>query len=293
MNPNPSRREKIRIIIFEADTPAGRVFDIALLWAIALSVGVVMMESVESIQDDYGSELRAAEWFFTILFTAEYALRLYVAPKRLAYARSFFGLVDFLSVLPTYLSVFIPGSQSLLTIRALRLLRIFRVLKLAPYLGEANVLSEALEASRRKVTVFMGTVLVLVMILGSAMYLIEGAASGFTSIPRSVYWAIVTLTTVGYGDITPETIPGQVLASVVMIMGYAIIAVPTGIVTAEIMHAHRGHEVTTRTCMHCLSEGHRHDARYCRDCGQELHGRLHRSAERPQTPPTESPTDVR
>ena len=266
-----SRREKIRIIIFEADTPAGRVFDITLLCAIAASVGVVMMESVAPIRDDYGPELRALEWFFTLLFTVEYALRLYVAPKRLAYARSFFGLVDFLSVLPTYLSLLIPGSQSLLTIRALRLLRVFRVLKLAPYLGEANVLSEALEASRRKVTVFMGTVLVLVTILGSAMYLIEGSASGFTSIPRSVYWAIVTLTTVGYGDITPETIPGQVLASIVMIMGYAIIAVPTGIVTAEIMHAQRGQEVTTRTCMHCLSEGHRHDAAFCRNCGKVLH----------------------
>ena len=266
-----SRREKIRIIIFEDDTPTGRVFDITLLCAIAASVGVVMMESVAPIRDDYGPELRASEWFFTLLFTVEYALRLYVAPKRLAYARSFFGLVDFLSVLPTYLSLLIPGSQSLLTIRALRLLRVFRVLKLAPYLGEANVLSEALEASRRKVTVFMGTVLVLVTILGSAMYLIEGSASGFTSIPRSVYWAIVTLTTVGYGDITPETIPGQVLASIVMIMGYAIIAVPTGIVTAEIMHAQRGQEVTTRTCMHCLSEGHRHDAAFCRNCGKVLH----------------------
>ncbi len=270
MNAAPTRREHIREIIFEADTPAGRAFDVALLWVVATSVGVVMLESVESIREQHGTGLRAAEWFFTVLFTVEYALRLYVAPRRLAYARSFFGVVDLLAVLPTYLSLLVPGLQSLLTIRALRLLRIFRVLKLVHYLGEANVLSTALRASRRKVTVFFGTVLVLVVILGSAMYLIEGDESGFTSIPRSVYWAIVTLTTVGYGDITPRTVPGQLLSSIVMILGYAIIAVPTGIVTAEIVEAHRRDPMTTRTCMSCLSEGHRFDARYCRDCGELL-----------------------
>ena len=270
MSEGPSRRERWREIIFEADTPAGRAFDVTLLWAIALSVVAVMLETVAPIREDYGRALYVIEWIFTALFTLEYALRLYTAPRPLAYARSFFGLVDLLAVLPTYVSFFFPGSQSLLTIRALRLLRAFRVLKLAHYLGEANVLVTALQASRRKVTVFLGTVLVLVMILGSAMYLIEGSESGFTSIPRAVYWAIVTLTTVGYGDITPVTVPGQLLASVVMILGYAIIAVPTGIVTAEFMEVQRSRPITTRTCMACLSEGHLPDATYCRDCGELL-----------------------
>lgn len=265
-----SRRERWREIIFEADTRSGQLFDVVLLWAIALSVVAVMLESVAGIRARWGSELIAIEWFFTVVFTLEYAMRLYTTPRPLAYARSFFGIVDLLAILPTYLSVFVPGSQSLLTIRALRLLRIFRVLKLAHYLGEANVLATAIEASRRKVSVFLGTVLVLVVILGSAMYLLEGPERGFTSIPRAVYWAIVTLTTVGYGDITPQTVPGQLLASVVMILGYAIIAVPTGIVTAEIVEAARDRPVTTRTCMSCLTEGHRLDARYCRDCGAPL-----------------------
>jgi voltage-gated potassium channel len=266
----PSQRERWREIIFEADTPSGRAFDVVLLWAIAISVVAVMLESVASIRAEYGPQLLGVEWFFTALFTIEYACRLYTTPRPIAYARSFFGIVDLLAILPTYVSFFFPGSQSLLTIRALRLLRAFRVLKLAPYLGEANIITTALQASRRKVTVFLGTVLVLVMILGSAMYLIEGAASGFTSIPRSVYWAIVTMTTVGYGDITPRTVPGQLLASLVMIMGYAIIAVPTGIMTAEFVEAHRARPITTRTCMACLSEGHLHDARFCRDCGELL-----------------------
>ena len=264
-----SHRAHLREVIFEAETPAGRVFDVSLLWAIAISVTVVMLESVDSIRAQYGPELRAIEWVFTGLFTFEYALRLYCAPQPTRYARSFFGLVDLMSILPTYLSLFIPGSQSLLTIRALRLLRLFRVLKLVNYLGEANVLRTALSASRRKVTVFLGTVFVLVVILGSAMYLIEGPERGFTSIPRGVYWAIVTLTTVGYGDITPVTIPGQTLAAFVMILGYAIIAVPTGIVTAEIVEAQRI-PPNTRTCMNCLSEGHLLDAQFCRDCGNAL-----------------------
>ena len=269
-HPAGSRRERWREIIFEAETPAGRAFDVALLWAIGVSVAAVMLESVEGVRDRYGRLLYIVEWVFTAVFTLEYAMRLYCAPRPFRYARSFFGVVDVLAVLPTYVSLLFPGSQSLLTIRALRLLRVFRVLKLAHYLGEANVLATALAASRRKVTVFLGTVLVLVMILGSMMYLIEGAASGFTSIPRSVYWAIVTLTTVGYGDITPKTVPGQMLASLVMIMGYAIIAVPTGIVTAEVMEASRPgtRPHNTRTCMSCLSEGHLAEARFCRDCGE-------------------------
>jgi len=265
-----SLRERLRVIIFEADTPLGRAFDVLLLWAIVASVGVVMVESVSAVAARHGPALRVLEWTFTLLFTLEYGLRLWVAPRPFRYARSFFGLVDLLSVLPTYLSIFFPGSQSLLTIRALRLLRIFRVLKLQRYLGEADVLARALAASRRKVLVFLGNIVVLVMILGTAMYLIEGADSGFTSIPRGVYWAIVTLTTVGYGDITPRSVPGQMLAACVMVLGYAIIAVPTGIVTAEIVEASRPRPATTRTCMHCMSEGHALDARYCRDCGEPL-----------------------
>ena len=186
-----------------------------------------------------------------------------------AYARSFFGIVDLVSIVPTYLSVLLPGSQSLLVIRALRLLRIFRVFKLARFLGEANLLLTALRTSRDKVVVFIGTVLILVLILGAAMYLVEGAESGFTSIPRSMYWAIVTMTTVGYGDIAPVTVPGQALAAAAMILGYSIIAVPTGIVTAEIFEAWR-HSLSTRACPRCSSEGHELNARYCKDCGAEL-----------------------
>ena len=266
----PSLRARVAEIIFEADTPAGRRFDVALLWAIVLSVGAVMLESVEAIRTGYGPWLRAAEWFFTAIFTLEYGVRLATVPKPFAYARSFFGLVDLLAVVPTYLSIFLPGSQSLIVIRALRLLRVFRVLKLAHLLGEANILVDAMRASRHKIFVFMGTVLVLVTILGSVMYLIEGAESGFTSIPRSIYWAIVTMTTVGYGDITPTSVPGQTLAAVVMILGYAIIAVPTGIVTAEIVDTTRSRPITTRVCPHCMSEGHVPTARFCRDCGGEL-----------------------
>jgi voltage-gated potassium channel len=260
-------RDDLRIVIFEADTPSGKVFDIGLLWAILLSVAAVMLESVSAIRAEYGTALRVAEWSFTTLFTIEYVIRLICVPHPLRYAVSFFGVVDFLAVLPTYLSLIIPGSQSLLVIRALRLLRVARVLKLAHFLGEIEVLAGALRASRNKVVVFMATIVILVTILGSAMYLIEGEQAGFTSIPRSVYWAIVTMTTVGYGDITPQSVPGQTLAAIVMILGYAIIAVPTGIVTAEIVEAARNKPLTSRTCMSCLSEGHLMSARYCRECG--------------------------
>jgi voltage-gated potassium channel len=263
-------REKTRIVIFEADTPAGRHFDVALLWAIGLSVAAVMLESVAAFREAYGGPLRVLEWFFTVLFTAEYVVRLACVPHPFRYARSFFGIVDLLAVLPTYLSLLIPGSQSLLVIRALRLLRVARVLKLAHFLGEIEVLMTAMRASFHKVVVFIATVTILVTVLGSAMYLIEGEGSGFTSIPRSVYWAIVTMTTVGYGDITPRSVPGQTLAAIVMLLGYAIIAVPTGIVTAEIIEAARQRPMTTRTCMSCMSEGHAVSARFCRDCGADF-----------------------
>ncbi len=261
-------RRRLYVVIFEADTRAGKAFDVALLVLILASVLVVMLDSVGRVETRFGAELRLAEWVVTALFTVEYVLRLYCTPAPLRYARSFFGLVDLMAILPTYLGLLFPGAESLLVIRALRLLRAFRVLKMARYLGEANVLLTALRSSVPKVAVFLGTVLVLTLIMGSAMYLIEGAERGFTSIPRSVYWAIVTMTTVGYGDLAPQTVPGQVLAAIAMIMGYAIIAVPTGIVSAEMVHS--GRPVTTRSCTECLSQGHELRARHCMDCGAEL-----------------------
>ena len=264
-----TRRERWREIIFEADTPAGKNFDVALLVAILASILAVMLESVPSVQQQAGSLLRVAEWLFTLLFTAEYAARLVVVERPVRYARSFFGLVDLVSILPTYLSLLLPGAQSLLVIRGLRLLRIFRVFKLGRFLGEQNLLMIALRLSRTKIYVFLATMLILDLILGTAMYVAEGEASGFTSIPVAMYWAIVTTTTVGYGDIAPATPLGQVIASLAMLMGYGIIAVPTGIVTAEIVDAARRPQ-NTRTCPHCMSEGHLLVARHCSDCGGRL-----------------------
>ena len=263
-------RERVRVVIFEADTPPGKLFDVMLFAAIVLSVVAVMLESVAPFRARHGAALLAAEWTFTALFTVEYALRLVSVPHPSRYAGSFFGVVDLLAILPTYLSVVVPGAQSLIVIRGLRLLRIFRVFKLGRFLGEASILQEAMAASRHKIVVFLGTIFILVTILGAAMYLIEGEANGFTSIPRAVYWAIVTMTTVGYGDIAPQTILGQVLASLVMILGYSIIAVPTGIVTAEIVDVAAGRRITTRVCPQCFSEGHPPRARFCRDCGASL-----------------------
>ena len=267
--PRESWRTRAYRVIFEADTPAGRAFDIALIALISLSVVAVALDSVEEVRARFGTALRAIEWAFTILFSIEYLARLAVVPRPLRYAVSFFGLVDLVAILPTYLSLFLPGGQALLTVRALRILRTFRVLKLAQHVEEAGVLWSALRASRHKITVFLTVVLTCVVILGSLMYLIEGAESGFTSIPRSIYWAIVTITTVGYGDIAPQTVPGQLVATIAMIMGYGIIAVPTGIVTVELTRSARG-PVTTRTCPHCLTEGHDRDAAYCKHCGTRI-----------------------
>jgi voltage-gated potassium channel len=264
-------REKLRVVIFEADTPAGKAFDVALLVAIVLSVLAVMLESVEPLRQAYGTERDLVERTFTLLFTVEYLLRLVCVPRASHYARSFFGVVDLIAILPTYLSLLIPGAESVLVIRGLRLLRIFRVFKLGRFLGEASLLTRALASSRHKVTVFLGTILILVTILGTAMYLIEGEEHGFTSIPLAVYWSIVTMTTVGYGDLAPQTVAGKTLASLVMILGYSIIAVPTGIVTAEIVEsAVAARRVTTRCCPNCMSEGHEPDARFCKDCGASL-----------------------
>ncbi len=264
-----TRRERLRQIIFEADTPAGKAFDVVLLAAILASVGVVLLESVGSIRASSGRALRVAEWIFTALFTVEYAARLWVVERPLRYARSFFGIVDLLAILPNYLALLLPGAHSLAVIRSLRLLRIFRVFKLARFLTEQNLLLTSLRMSRAKVMVFLASVLILNLILGSAMYLIEGPPAGFTSIPISVYWAIVTMTTVGYGDIAPVTPLGQALAAVVMILGYSILAVPTGIITAGIVEAARM-PITTRSCPHCTSEGHLPASRFCRDCGELL-----------------------
>jgi len=257
-------------VIFEADTPAGKGFDIALIGLICLSVATVMLDSVASIHNDYGRWLRACEWFFTILFTIEYVLRLICAGRPMRYAMSFFGLVDLLAILPTYLSVLVFSSRYLSVVRVLRVLRIFRVLKLAHHSKEARVLKQALVASHRKILVFLFTVMTLVVIIGSLMYLIEGPSHGFTSIPQSVYWAIVTLTTVGYGDISPQTGWGQSLAAIVMILGYSIIAVPTGIVTVQWAQTNRSTKTNTQACPSCSAEGHDNDAHYCKHCGAKL-----------------------
>jgi voltage-gated potassium channel len=230
----------------------------------------VMAKTVAGIHAAYGPALRALEWGFTVIFTVEYALRVWSAPRRLGYVFSFFGVVDLLSILPTYVSVFVPGGQALLTVRALRLLRVFRVLKLGEYLSEASHIARALRQSRRKIIVFLATVLTLVVVLGSVMYVIEGSSNGFTSIPRSVYWAIVTLTTVGYGDIAPRTGVGQAVAALIMIIGYGIIAVPTGIVTVELGNVARSEAALRIACPRCALAGHDADARFCRRCGERL-----------------------
>jgi len=262
-------RHHLYEVIFEADTQAGKTFDVALLVFIVLSVFTVMLESVASIRADHGVLLRRIEWSLTLLFTVEYVLRLISIGKPLRYALSFYGVIDLLSILPTYLSIFIAGSQSLLVIRALRLMRTFRVLKMVHFVGEAQLLRTAMQASFRKILVFLLFILTLVMILGSLMYLVEGSDSGFRNIPISIYWAIVTMTTVGYGDLAPVTVAGRVLASVIMILGYAIIAVPTGIVTVSLADAHR-RGVTTQACPQCSGEGHDPDARHCKHCGAAL-----------------------
>ncbi len=263
--PGPLRRRLFEVV-FHADTRPGRTFDVVLIVAILASVAVVMLDSVATVRTGREEAFAVAEWFFTTLFTAEYLLRLWIVRRPLRYARSFFGVVDLLSILPTYISLLVPGAQVLLSVRILRVLRIFRVLKLANYLDEANTLSRALAASRRKILVFILVVLTLVTIMGSMMYLIEGGANGFDSIPRSVYWAVVTITTVGYGDISPATPLGQSLALVLMILGYGIIAVPTGIVTVE-LNRQRDADVV---CPACGVEGHAPDARFCRRCAEPL-----------------------
>ena len=264
----PSLRIKLYKIIFESDTPLGKGFDLLLIISILLSVIVVSLDSVSYYNQHYGRILYAMEWFFTILFTLEYFLRIYSIGKPTMYMRSFFGIIDFLAIIPTYISLFVPASRYLTVIRILRVLRIFRILKLILYIGEANLLIKAIVASKRKIVVFLFSLLALVTIIGSVMYLVEGEAHGFTSIPRSIYWAIVTITTVGYGDISPQTELGQALASLAMILGYATIAVPTGIISAEFTSIN--YKINRLVCPGCSSEDHEDDAMFCKSCGTEL-----------------------
>jgi voltage-gated potassium channel len=267
----PHWKVKMHEIIFEADTPMGKLFDVILLWAIVLSVVAVMLETVDAFSDKHRDAMIIAEWIFTILFSVEYILRLISVGKPIKYATSFMGVIDLLSILPTYISLFVAGPQYLLVIRTIRLLRVFRILKLGRYVSEAQVLIKALKSSFAKITVFIGAVIVLVLIMGTVMYIIEGPEHGFTSIPTSVYWTIVTITTVGYGDIAPQTTLGQTIASIVMLLGYGIIAVPTGIVTSELTRSRDGNSVSRRACPECSKEGHDDKADYCKFCGALLH----------------------
>ena len=269
---NKNWRTRLHEVIYEADTPAGKVFDVLLLIVIIASIIFVMLESVDSIDKKYHDFLDTAEWVVTFLFTLEYIARIITVKNPSKYIFSFFGVIDLLSTIPKYLSFFLVGSQSLVALRALRLLRIFRILKLARYIGASTNLTRALKLSRAKIMVFMLFVLILCVILGTIMYLVESSQdSGFTSIPRSIYWSIVTLTTVGYGDIAPASALGQFIASFIMLMGYAIIAVPTGIVSAEFSKLRKNIHTNTQSCPHCLAENHLDDAKFCHNCGYSLH----------------------
>lgn len=256
-------------VIFEADTRTGKIFDISLIVIILLSVLTVMLDSVKEVNVVHGQFLYTLEWIFTILFTVEYFFRLICVGRPFKYATSFFGIIDLLAIMPTYFSLLLPGSQYFIVIRILRLLRIFRILKLVQFLKEAQILVKALKSSGRKVAVFLFTVLLLVVIFGSLMYVIEGEEHGFINIPTSIYWAIVTLTTVGYGDVSPQTGLGQMIASIIMILGYSIIAVPTGIVSVEMAQAYKV-SLSTQACPQCSHEGHDEDAKYCKNCGAHL-----------------------
>lgn len=266
-------KAQLNNVIFGTSTPAGKRFDVWLIFAISVSVIVVIIDSVDSVSDRYRSWLYAAEWMFTVLFTVEYAARIYCSPNPWRYIRSFYGIVDLVAILPSYLGLFYADVSYLLIIRLLRVLRIFRVLRLVRYLAEANILARSIAHSRRKILIFFSSVLVLSVIFGSLMYLVEGPEHGFTSIPKSVYWTIVTITTVGYGDITPQSPLGQIIASVAMLTGYSIIAVPTGILTAELA-TEMQRERIARRCQNCHKGGHETDADYCKFCGHALNEQL-------------------
>jgi len=269
--PNEKWRSRLHQIIYEADTKEGKIFDLVIIWAIIFSIILVMLESVKTLDAKYHTLFDVSEWIITILFTIEYVLRIISVKKPQWYIFSFYGIIDLLSTLPKYLSLFIGGAHALVALRALRLLRIFRILKLVRFVGATDNLAKALKASRFKIFVFLSAVLIICVIIGTIMYLIEGDQSGFTSIPRGIYWAIVTLTTVGYGDIAPQSAVGQFLASMVMILGYGIIAIPTGIITAEISKD-KAHliDMNTNSCTNCSAANHRDDAKYCYKCGEKL-----------------------
>ena len=272
MNSNkiPYWKHRLHEIVYEADTQAGRRFDLILLILILLSVVLVMLESITEIHVKYKSELDIMEWIITGLFSAEYITRLIAIKKPLSYVFSFYGIIDLLSTIPKYISLIMSGTDSLIALRALRLLRVFRILKITRFIGESNFLVKALYASRAKISVFLFAVFILCIIFGTLMYLIEGEINGFTSIPRSIYWAIVTMTTVGYGDIAPQTPLGQLLASLIMIMGYGIIAVPTGIVSSEMTHQTKDVDTNTQACLQCNTETHKDGAVFCHQCGTTL-----------------------
>ncbi|MFO1337205.1 MAG: ion transporter [Burkholderiaceae bacterium] len=264
-------RLRLYTVIFEADTRAGRWFDLAVIGAIVLSVLVVLADSVQALHQHHAAWFSAIEWGFTLLFTAEYLARLACVQRPGRYATSFFGVVDLLAVLPTYLALLVPVAGALIDVRILRLLRVFRILRLTRYVQEFSALADALRASRRKILVFLSFVMMMVLVSGTVMYVVEGPANGYTSIPTSMYWAISTMTTVGFGDIAPKTDVGRAIASMMMLLGWGVLAVPTGIVTAEMTWQRRGPGLpTTRTCHACLSEGHAADARYCSQCGERL-----------------------
>ncbi len=263
-------KQRLHEIIYEADTPGGKLFDVILLIMILASIVLVMLESVGYLNEKYASFFNISEWIITIIFTIEYFIRIIAINKPQKYIFSFFGIIDFLSTVPKYLSLLFVGTHALVALRALRLLRIFRILKLARFVGESNNLVKALKASRAKISVFLFAVLIVSIILGTVMYLIEGPEHGFTSIPRSVYWCIVTLTTVGYGDISPETPFGQFIASIVMVLGYGIIAVPTGIVSAEYTQQINKIDLNTQSCSNCNENTHYDDAKFCHQCGEDL-----------------------
>lgn len=268
-----STRDRIWRVIFLSDTKSGKAFDILLLWIIGMSVFVVMLESVPTIQEHHRRLFVRLEWVFTILFTIEYIIRIWVVRNKKAYIFSFFGVVDLLSLIPTYLTLIIAGPQYLLVVRVLRLLRVFRILKMARHIGEANLLINAFRASFTKITVFLFLVLAVTLILGTMMYIVEGVMAnnpGFSSIPQSVYWGIVTISTVGYGDVTPITVAGKVISTIIILIGYGTIAVPTGIVTAELNMNMAKIRPDKRICRECGHQGHDTKARYCKMCGTEL-----------------------
>ena len=277
--PDAGWRLRLYIVIFEADTRAGRLFDVMLLLFIVASVAVVVADSVASVHERYETLFKVLEWIFTIAFTLEYIARLACVRRPLRYARSFYGIIDLLAVLPTYFAILVPGMSALIDVRVLRLLRVFRIFKLAEYVDEFGQLGQALYSSRRKIMVFMLFVMLVVMVMGTLMYVVEGPQHGFTSIPVGVYWAITTMTTVGFGDITPHTDFGRVIASTMMLLGWGTLAVPTGIVSAEFSSQRNVRMPTTRTCHECLSEGHAPRARFCSDCGAKLPPYQHEAAQ--------------